>query len=239
VNARKISLVLALVAMSASSVFAQGDFFWSTQDLNMGATNSAANVKHTAIGQTGSLYLYYNTANSELNTGAFLDVATSMAGVINITNFETFDFNVVLTVAPGVVINERWTDGLTPGNGGNFGPGTVAGDGQSASANAFTVTGGTGIVNANRGGTNTFLDLGYDGVAQAFKFARLDYVTTGFGVTNLGLAPGSGGIVHNGQTVNPVFGAATIDVNQVIVPEPASAGLLALGLIGLVARRRR
>lgn len=225
-NVRNFSLVLALVAMSASSVFAQGDFFWSFAPQGGGATNSAAKGNFL-IGDTGSIYLYYDTANSQLDTGFFIDIASSMAGVVNITGLETFDFDIRVGGQgdPNPAINNRWGDA--------FGPGTVAGDGQSAMWNAFRVVNGVGILDANTG--PVFFDDGYDAGAGAFFVGRLDFVAVGQGSTDLDMSIGAGLIVHNGMALNPIFGRGTINV----VPEPTSAGLLALGLVGLVARRRR
>jgi len=227
VNVRNFSLVLALVAFSANSVFAQGDFFWSFADLGGGATNSFADNTYN-VGDMGSAYLYYSTTGpsmSELDTGAFLDLATTMAGVINITNAETFDYDIL--VGGTVDVGDRWGD--------SFGPGDVAADGQSASINAFRVVNGDGIINLNTG--PTFLDGGYDAAAGAFLFGRVDFTAVADGSTGISLAAGSGGIVNDGQTLNPVFGGINITVGA--IPEPTTAGLLAFGLIGLVARRRR
>ena len=73
----------------------QGDFFWSFQALNSGATNSAAEGTF-AVGETGSLYLYYSTMNSELDTGAGLDISLTNSGVVEFSAAETFDFDICL-----------------------------------------------------------------------------------------------------------------------------------------------
>ena len=104
--------------------------------------------------------------------------------------------------------------------------------------NAFTVVAGDGIINGNDG-SGAFLDLGFDQGADAFLFAEVTYNLVGDGSTSIDTVAGSIGIVHDGATVNPAFGAANFSVGTSGVPEPTSAGLLALGLVGLVARRRR
>ena len=225
-NVRNFAMVLAVVAMSASSVFAQGDFFWSTSALNSGATNSAAEVTGE-VGDTGSLYLYYSTANSELDTGAGLDLSFTSNGIVEFTGAQTFDFEVALTDNPDVVLGARWGDAFGPA-------GEVSGDAVTG-LNAFTVVAGDGIINGNNG-DGTFLDLGFDQGADAFLFAEVTYELVADGSTGIDTVAGSIGIVHDGATVNPAFGAANFTVG---VPEPTSAGLLALGLVGLVARRRR
>ena len=227
-NVRNFAMVLAVVAMSASSVFAQGDFFWSTSALNSGATNSAAEVEGE-VGDSGSLYLYYSTANSELDTGAGLDLSFTSNGIVEFTGAQTFDFAVALASDNDIEVGARWGDAFGPA-------GEVSGD-AVIGLNAFTVVAGDGIVNGNDG-SGAFLDLGFDQGADAFLFAEVTYNLVGDGSTSIDAVAGSIGIVNNGATVTPAFGAANFTVGTT-VPEPTSAGLLALGLVGLVARRRR
>ena len=81
---KKLLLSIVVTLFAAGSTFAQGgDFFWSTQGLNEGAMNGDADVK-LFVGDTASLFLYYTTngpAMSELDTGAFLDVGQTLAGI--------------------------------------------------------------------------------------------------------------------------------------------------------------
>ena len=206
----------------------QGDFFWSFQDLNSGATNSAAEGTF-AVGETGSLYLYYSTMNSELDTGAGLDISLTNSGVVEFSAAETFDFDICLFGGGDCVpatIDPRWVDA--------FGPAQSVTSDTITGLNAFTVVNGMGILNSNTG--PIFLDAGYDFGAEAFLFGRVDFVATGVGTTNLETSAGAIGIVHDGQTVNPIFGGASINV--VPVPEPALSPLVILAAVVLRRKRR-
>lgn len=237
-NVRKFALVMALVAISSSSVFAQTDFFWSTFNLNEGATNDDVKVELNN-GDTGSLFLYYSTngpADSNLSVGAFLDVATSAAGVIQFTRAETFDFNISVSGTP---IDKRWLDDM--GGGGSAGETGTVTDDLIDEWNAFTVTGGQGILETNNG-SGAFLDEGYDAGADAFLFGVIDFTVIGNDGDSVDLltSAGDGMIVNGGSVVDASFGLATINVGGGgVIPEPTTAGLLAIGLVGVVARRRR
>ena len=171
-----------------------------------------------------------------MDTGAFLEVQTDNEHVINFTAVETFEFDVLVGDTP---VGHRWTFDGKPGNGGSFGPGNIDADGQGLTMNAFTVNGGDGIIHQNEG--PTFLDAGYDAGAEAFLFARIDFDVIGIGTVNLETSPGSGGIVNDGQTVNPIFGSATIEgIGFVchLVPEPSSTVVL-LFSAPIILRRHR
>ena len=103
------SPMFLVVTLSASIVSAQGGFFWSSSELNSGAIQESDHVvNNTAVGDTGSLYLYYSTEASDLDTGAGLDLSWTNNDVIAFTSAETFDFNIVLTSNQDIVIGQRW-----------------------------------------------------------------------------------------------------------------------------------
>ena len=198
--------------------------------LNSGATQDANHVVNLAgqpIGTTGSLFLYYSTESSNLDTGAGLDLSWTNDDVIAFTAAETFDFDVALTSDTSVVLGTRWGD--------SFGPAIEVTANSVTGLNAFTVVSGEGIHSENDG-SGDFLDLGYDAGVDAFLFARVDWEKIGFGPTELVAEPGAIGIVNDGANViNPFFGTATF-----VVPEPAmGSGLLVLVLCGAGFRRRQ
>lgn len=225
----KMYLVLISVfALGTNDAFGQGDFFWSTSPLNSGAVNSDPFIGAATGVATGSLYLYYTTVNSELDTGAGLDLSWTNDGVVAFTAARTFDFEIALASMPdGIKLGERWEDA--------FGPASEVTANTVTGLNAFTVVGGDGIINANNG-SGAFLDQGYDAGADAFLFGRVDYeILDPNGQTELITAAGAIGIVHDGQTVNPIFGGATFGS----IPEPTSVGIFVLGIVGLLGRRVR
>ena len=233
-NSKTTSLFVCLTIFLPISVFSQTDFFWSFHDLNDGATNSDA-VGNFAIGDTGSLFMYYSTngpADSDLSVGAFLDIATSQSGVIRFTDAETFDFAIHDTNT-NLPIDNRWLD--EKGGGGSAGhTGTVLDD-FIDEWNAFTVTGGTGILEHNNG-QGMFLDLGYDAGADGFLFGRIDFEVIGRGSVDIFAELGDGGIGFCGaEACEYWFGGAVVNV----VPEPGVGGTILIALLTITMNCRR
>ena len=94
-------------------------------------------------------------------------------------------------------------------------------------------------------GFNTF-DQGFDIDASQFQLASFDYSIVGIGSTDFTLVTTDSDVfagptgfltIPEGVSLNPTFGSASL--TGTAVPEPSTAGILALGLIGFVARRRR
>ena len=226
-NVRNFSLFLAIVAMSVSSVSAQSDFFFS---FTQGGTNGDQSADF-AVGESGSLWVYWSTngpADSDLDVGAFIDVFTSASGVLEFTAAETFDYDLLVAGNPS---------GLTRLNGEGIGAVTPTADFIDELA-GFTVT-GNGILEANNG-SGVFTDAGYSAANDAFEFGRIDFNVIGDGSVTVTGEAGDGLIVNGADVVDATFSTATVNVgggND--IPEPTTAGLLALGLAGFVARRRR
>ena len=200
---RLISLVFVSVVFAVSVLSnyanAQTDFFWSTQPLGAGASNSFL-VEDVSSDEEISLYLYYSTQNSEMDTGAGLDISFTIPYGFQFVGAETLNFDVVRTDDPSQVVGQRWAVS---------GPAFEVQADTISDLNAFVLSEGTGIVNANNG-SGEFLDLGYDAGANAFLFARVDLVA-GYGMANLlETEIGDIGIAHNGSALNPSFGQAIL-----------------------------
>jgi hypothetical protein len=192
------------------------------------------------LGDVVTAHVWYDLSASgqEIDTGIRLDIASSDAAVSS--------FQSAMTVNPeiqvgGVPINRRWTD-LAGVGGANSDPTIDAAD-LISDFSGFRVSGGTGIRAQNAG--PTFFDAGYED-GNGFYLGSFTFIATGGGTTSFTAAPWDdpstmggteGAIVNAGGEVALNYGSASFTVNA--IPEPTTAGLLAMGLVGLVSRRRR
>lgn len=202
-------IYISLVAMGlslfvTSELLAQADFFWSISTDNVVNNDSVDLFPGNA--PEYSAYLYYSPSgpsNSELTTGAFLDLEISFGFGIEFVGAETFDFPI--TIANSVA-DTRW--------GSTVSTGTVF-DNFINELGAFTITEGTGIINDN-GVDGPFLDGGYNADADAFLFARVDFRTVSAGgIATVTVSAGSGLVVNGGfdcgtMALDPVFGELSI-----------------------------
>ena len=213
---RSLALVFFLFCFVSMS-WAQTDFFFSFQNLGEGVSNEEPTRQYSP-GDIGFLYLYFTTngpADSNRDSWAFLDIQTSIPGVIAFTFAETLNFEISPT-------NEfRWCD--SAGSCGFWGEpedlgGSVASDFIDELA-AFVIFDGPGILEDNSG-QELALDSGYDMDADAFQFARINFVvleSTGGESVDILVSPGTGGIVNNGELLTPTFGTATVVVGKELV----------------------
>ena len=223
-NIRHLVLFAAVAIISANSAFAQTDFFWSTNNLNTGATNADLSAEFNP-GESSTLYLYYTTngpADSDLNVGAFVDVVTSQPGVVQFDSAQTLDFDITFF---GSTLGVRWGD--------SFGLANSVAEGEIDELGAFTFFTGEGLLESHNG-LSGLKDEGYDLLADAFLFATVEFTVpadaTPGSSTNIILSTGSGNIVNDGMPVAVEFGNATISVADL---EPVLGDLTGDGIVDM------
>lgn len=223
---RSVVIALVLLPLGSATVSAEvvRDIYVSFA--GFGESGAAMTTEQTfQTGQSGSAFVWVD-GGTDIDTGAFLDIASSDAGVIRWTGAEVFNPDIVVD-GTTVRVDTRW---------GVVGPGTI-GDETIDELRAFGVIEGTGIRSDQTGGSGGMLrDTLYDPASDAFLFARLDFDVLSPGQTVITLSEGDGLIVDEGVRVDPTFGSAT--VTAVAVPEPSMLGAAGLGLMGWVVRRR-
>ncbi len=183
------------------------DFFLSTRSQGQGAFNTSNADATVTTGQSGSIYVYFDPTNGDVDTGAFFDVQTSEPGVIEFTTATSFDFDILVSGTPFSV---RWGDA--------FGEtGTVTAD-TIDEWGAFAVVEGQGMLTQNTG--PTFFDEGYDMSSGAFLFGRIDFNVVGPAGSSVDivLSPGATGIVNMDSPVDAGIGSINLTVDNPLPP---------------------
>ena len=224
-NVKHLILVAAALVFSAGNCFAQTDFFLSLNDLNSGATNEEL-VAELAPGASGSIFVYYTTngpANSDIDTGAFVDIAASGQEVI-FTDAEVLNFPITLF---GSELAVRWEMPQPAQVSQN----SVSGIG------ALNLFSGEGILESNNGSTFGLIDEGYDAGADAFQYGRIDFEIAPDAVPgttiDLVLSAGAAGIVNDGLFVPATFSGGTITIElEKVMGDINGDGAVNMGDVG-------
>lgn len=191
---------------------AQTDFFFSDKAIGEGAVNANLTLE-MAPGEAGTLYVYYSTngpADSDIDTGAFLDVLTGTSGMLEFISAETHEFDITFVGTPLAV---RWGD--------SFGTAAEVSAESIDELGAFTIFSGEGILEGHNGQAG-LIDQGYDIFADAFLFATIEFRVvddselSGSSVEILA-ATGAGGIMNGFQNVDASFGLATINIETALL----------------------
>ena len=220
------AMLIGLIACGQASAGIT-DVYMSYSDFGDGnAIDNTANSS-LSINDTGSLFIWVDE-NFSIDTGAFLDVTNDNTSVAEFTNATVFQYDITVG---GTTVNTRWQNSAI--DSGDLTAGFID------EMRGFRVNEGTGILPSQATGNSAFLDEGHDPSSNGFLFAQIDFVVVGEGTANFSLAVGDGLIVDNGVELTPDFAGASLTVAGTAIPEPTTAGLLALGVCGIVARRRR
>ena len=209
---KRFLLAVATVALCSSSMFAQ-DFFLSFADDALVTESEILEA-----GETTSAFIFSRDGFDYIGAQFGFEIADTGVG--------TFTGGEFFLNSPGIVPLPRFLSGTT----------TVDAGGGSGITGAANTTNGIGP-----GSPLATLDLPIADVGHLV--GRLDLTATGGGdalVTILERGPN--GILardFSDITDSTTIGGGGITLRVNAIPEPTSAGLLAMGLIGLVARRRR
>ena len=248
-------LVALAIGVCSTNVFAQ-DLFIGFSDTTISTTEvaqiaspgpnpvtvfhgSAADVDNAVIstgpvelnvGETGIGFVF---ARNGFDIGQLqnLEISSSDNTAVAITSAQLLQFD-TFNIVPNT--QTRFTEPATATLNGDssfslFGTnfGALPDDGNPTS-------------NGLRGGAFAAFDDGFDEDLDALLLAQFEFSVLGGEGTSVNF-DFTGGSLFQGATevtgADADFVGATVDVQG--VPEPTSAGLLALGLVGLVARRRR
>ena len=219
---KRFLLAVATVACCSSSVFAQADFFLSFANDSLSSESELLEV-----GDTTTAFIFSRDGFDFV--GAQFAFGIDDTGVGEFTDGEFFLDAGQAGNTPGI---ERFIQGAT----------NIDADGGGGLTGAGGTTGGFGPGNP----VAAILDPAVPGVGNFL--GTLELTATGAGETLVFIEEGGPNGILERTTFADITdsttiggGGITLRVNgaTAAIPEPTSTGLLAMGLIGLVARRRR
>lgn len=207
---KKLLIAAALVIVSPTLVFSQ-DIFWSLEQDSL-----VSNKPMESVGTSGTAYIF---SDGMFEFDALdLNFTSSDASVLLLTGGTAF--NDPFNVLPAPAFNSSELT-INSGSDGNLFSINLTENGIRASVSPLF---------------NPHWEAGV-GPNGAVLLASVDYDLVGDGNATLGFSLGNQGALRlPSEVLTPSFGNATVST---AIPEPTSASLLVLGVIGMVARRGR
>lgn len=234
-----------VAAFVAGQTYAATMNWWLSEESAAPLSQGVHNPEITLNpGEEVTLTVWVKTNGTKLN-GATFNIATTVAGVVNTVDGSINVYN------PNVFGTDRWEAGFAPGT-------SVDNTGYIYQDPVLVA------INANGIGTQVtdFADTTRDAGQAAYPLLTLTLRGDAPGVTELFFEIAGGGLsyavganaVPTSETfatfgagddaiaavgsLNPAGRSLLADATITVVPEPASLGLLALGALALVRRRR-
>ena len=195
-------IIAFLMILLPQYVYASGDIFLSFSAFGEGNARTNTTLTNPNVGDSHSVYVWIDE-NFQIDTGIFLNVKLCEGEGVSFSAAEVFNADIVLSAAPFVVIDERWSSNgiATPDVTENC----------VNNLNAMAGVAGSGILTSNNG-SGPFLDTLYDPTANAFLYARIDFTIVDAIVDDIEFCCeiGCGLIVDNCQSLQPDCCSATV-----------------------------
>ncbi len=231
---QKVLSSLAVIALLAAPSYSSADVLWDQQPLGV-PVGGIIDQDIPDLGQFSTYVVNDVVFNTDVKIDTVTTYFTNLNGAwgANVTQG-------ILNIFNGDALMS--TD--DPTSGGDFGPGLVNVTITDLGNQILAITADISGLNLNLGAGTYWFGLSPQagaGIPQEFHFDATSRLGEESQFRNPGGGFGLGTDWGPASILQPGYNDASITITGTpsIVPEPTTVGLLAVGLIGLVARRRR